>query len=345
MTPRKLIIGPAWVGDMVMAQSLFKLLKAQQPQCEIDVLAPQWTRALLNRMPQVSHAIAMPLNHGELGLRTRYQLAQTLRDRDYAQAIVLPNSFKSALMPWFAAIPQRTGWRGEWRYGLLNDIRHLDKQRYPLMIEQMMALGLCADMPLPTPYPYPELFVCAESQARTRQQLQLEEEQRPILALGVGAAYGSSKRWPASAYAIVAQAKLAEGWAVWLFGSKDDRPIAAEVMRLTQSRCVDVAGLTDLSGTIDLLACAAGVITNDSGLMHIACALKKPVIAIYGSTSPQFTPPLSQAATILKLDLPCQPCFKRECPLTHHACMRDLSPAHVLAAMTTWGVQAIASQA
>lgn len=333
---RKLIIGPAWVGDMVMAQSLFKLIKAQQPHCDIDVLAPQWTRALLQRMPEVSRAIAMPLSHGALNLKVRYQLAQSLRDRDYAQAIVLPNSFKSALIPWFAGIPQRTGWRGEWRYGLLNDIRRLDTERYPLMIERFMALGLPPHAPLIKPYPLPELTVCVASQMRTRQQLQLMDEHRPILALGVGAAFGASKRWPAESYATVAQTKLAEGWAVWLFGSQDDKSVTAEVMRLTQSRCVDVAGLTDLSGTIDLLGCVSGLISNDSGLMHIACALHKPVIAIYGSTSPQFTPPLSPTAIMLQLNLPCQPCFKRECALLHHACMRDLSPASVLAAMATW---------
>ncbi|VVC74888.1 ADP-heptose--LPS heptosyltransferase 2 [Aquicella siphonis] len=336
MSYKILIIGPAWIGDMVMAQSLFKLIRQHHQDAEIDVLAPAWTFSLLKCMPEVAKAVEMPLTHGEVKLRTRYQLAKTLRASRYDQAIVLQNSFKSALVPWLAGIPRRTGWVGEFRYFLLNDARRLDKKRYPLMIEQYMALGLPAGAALPEAYPYPEFSVSPSSQSATLAKIKPVWRGRPVLALGAGAAFGPAKRWPETYFADVANQKLSEGWDVWLFGSQADRPITDKIMQLTQNRCENVSGRTELFETIDLLSLVSGVVTNDSGLMHMAAALKKPLVAVYGSTSPAFTPPLSAEAKILKLDLDCQPCFKRDCPLSHHRCMRDLKPALVLAAMAEW---------
>lgn len=336
MSHKILIIGPAWVGDMVMAQSLFKLLKERDANVVIDVLAPAWTFSLLSRMPEVREAIEMPLTHGELKLRERYQLAKTLKTRRYDQAIVLPNSFKSALIPWFANIPKRTGWLGECRYLLLNDVRHLDKKRYPLMIEQFMALGLPKGEPLPTKVPYPAFQLLKASQEATLVKHQLSCHERPVLALCAGAEFGPSKRWPEDYFAQVANKKLAEGWDVWLLGSQKDRLVTDKIMQLTENRCRNLAGQTQLAESIDLLSLVSGVISNDSGLMHIAAALKKPLIALYGSTSPSFTPPLSADANVLKLNLECQPCFERTCPLHHHRCMRELTPDQVLAAMTAW---------
>ncbi len=333
-----LIIGPAWVGDMVMAQSLFKLLKQRDANVSIDVLAPAWTFSLLSCMPEVSSAIALPLTHGELNLRARYQLAKQLQTHQYDQAIVLQNSFKSALIPWLARIPRRTGWRGEFRYGLLNDLRYLDENRYGLMIEQFMALGLPRDAALPAVYPYPEFTVTPEKQAETLAKYQPIYRGRPILAISAGAEFGPSKRWPADYFATVANKKMAEGWDIWLFGSAKDKSVTDTIMSLTQYQCENIAGRTELSETIALLSLVSGMVTNDSGLMHVAAALKKPLIAIYGSTSPAFTPPLSATATILKLSLACQPCFKRTCPLKHHRCMRDLTPDLVLNAIKQWSV-------
>lgn len=333
-----LIIGPAWIGDMVMAQSLFKLLKQRHTNVTLDVLAPAWTFSLLSCMPEVSRAIEMPLTHGEVKLKSRYQLAKNLRTHHYDQAIVLQNSFKSALIPWFARIPKRTGWLGEFRHFILNDVRKLDKKRYPLMIEQYMALGMDAHESLPEIYPYPEFKVIQLAREKTLIKYNLTTHlDRPLLALGVGAAYGPAKRWPEEYFAQIANQKLTEGWDIWLFGSEGDRPITNKIMQLTENRCVDMSGRTELFETIHLLSFASGVVTNDSGLMHMAAALKKPIIALYGSTSPAFTPPLSTNAKILKLDLSCQPCFERICPLKHHRCMRDLTPAQVLTAMMEWG--------
>lgn len=338
MSRKILIVGPSWVGDMVMAQCLFKLIKQRDPSVQIDVLAPAWTFSLLSRMPEVAHAIEMPFAHGELKVLARYKLARTLRTAHYEQAIVMPNSFKSALIPWFARIPKRTGWRGESRYLVLNDIRRLDKKRYPLMIEQFMALGLPPDEPLPSVLPYPEFHVSKTSCDAALEKLKPVWRGRPILALSPGAEFGPAKRWPEAYFAQVANQKLAQGWDVWLFGSQKDKPVTDKIMALTDNRCENLAGRTTLAETIDLLSLVSGIVSNDSGLMHIAAALKKPVIAVYGATSPAFTPPLSSNATVLKLQLDCQPCFKRQCPLVHHRCMRDLSPDRVLQAVNGWSV-------
>jgi len=334
---RILIIGPAWVGDMVMSQSLYRLLKQNDPNVVIDVLAPAWTFSLLKCMPEIAEAIPLPLRHGDLKLGVRYQLAKQLRARKYDQAIVLQNSFKSALIPWLANIPVRTGWRGEYRYLLLNDMRKENKKKYSLMIEQFMALGMPANAPLPSPYLYPAFTVTETAQMAVLAKHKPLWRGKPVLALCAGAEFGPSKRWPEEYYAEVAKQKISEGWDVWLFGSPKDRPTTDAIMALTNHQCENLAGRSELAETIQLLSLTSGMVSNDSGLMHVAAALNKPLVAIYGSTSPTFTPPLSNTATILKLNLDCQPCFQRTCPLNHHRCMRDLTPAQVLAAMATWG--------
>jgi heptosyltransferase-2 len=333
MNDKILIVGPAWVGDMVMAQCLFKLLKQHQPGLIIDVLAPTWSLPLLARMPEVASAIAMPVGHGQLDLRARYRLGKSLRNQGYKQAIVLPNSFKSALIPFFAKIPVRTGWRGEMRYGVLNDVRILDEKRYPLMIERFMALGILPNENLPNVYPKPQLQISVSTCEQALSNHQLKKSQRSILALCPGAEFGPAKRWPEEYYAAIANAKLKEDWEVWIFGSPKDGVVAERIMELTQYRCVNLTGKTKLEEAVDLLSLASVVVSNDSGLMHIAAAMNKPLIVIYGPTSAGFTPPLNDKAKILALSLECQPCFKRECPLQHHLCMVELKPETVLKAM------------
>lgn len=333
MTAKILVIGPTWVGDMVMAQCLFKIIKQRNPEIIIDVLAPAWSLPLLARMPEVAEAIIMPVGHGQLALSTRYQIGKNLRAKAYQQAIVLPNSFKSALIPWWAHIPLRTGWRGEMRYGVLNDVRILDKKRYPLMIEQYMALGLAPLAPLPQNYPLPELQISATAQTAALAKHNLAQSTQPILALCPGAEFGPAKRWPEESYAAIANEKLAAGWQVWLFGSQKDQPVTEKIMALTKQRCANLAGKTRLEEAVDLLALSTAVLSNDSGLMHIAAALHKPLVAVYGPTSAAFTPPLHKQAKILSLSLACQPCFQRTCPLQHHRCMQELLPAQVLTAL------------
>lgn len=326
-----LIIGPSWVGDMVMAQTLFVCLKRQHPDCQIDVLAPEWSRPLLERMPEVREALSFPLGHGAFELATRRRIGQQLRGR-YDQAILLPNSLKSALVPYFAGIPKRTGWRGEMRFGLLNDIRTLDKARYPLMIERFMALAHAPGAELPKPYPEPRLAIDPASRDAALERFGLSLD-RPVLALCPGAEFGEAKRWPAEHYAAVADARLRQGWQVWLFGSQKDAPGGEEIREWVTSGfeedVCNLAGRTSLAEAIDLLSCASAVVSNDSGLMHVAAALDRPLVAVYGSTSPGFTPPLASQVEVVRLGLECSPCFDRTCRFGHYDCLRLLQPSLV----------------
>ena len=332
---RILIIGPSWVGDMVMAQTLFQSLKQRHPDCSIDVLAPEWSRPILERMPQVRAALSFPLGHGALELATRRRIGKSLKGQ-YDQAIALPNSLKSALVPFFAGIPQRTGWRGEFRYGLLNDVRTLDKQRYPLMIERFMALAFEPGALLPQPYPRPALRIDPASRDAALAKFGLALD-RPVLALCPGAEFGESKRWPSEHYAEVAEIKIRQGWQVWLFGSKKDFPVGEAIRdRLIpglREEAYNLSGETALAEAIDLMSCADAVVSNDSGLMHVAAALNRPLVAVYGSTSPGFTPPLAEKVEVVRLGLDCSPCFDRTCRFGHYNCLRLLEPQRVADAL------------
>ncbi|MBM7456317.1 heptosyltransferase-2 [Oceanisphaera litoralis] len=334
-----LVIGPSWVGDMVMSQSLYISLKQQHPQAELHVMAPSWCCALLERMPEVDKAIVMPLGHGDFKLAERFRLGRQLTKEGYDWAIVQPNSLKSALIPLFAGIRKRTGWKGESRYGLLNDLRS-NKTDFPLMVERYAALAYpkpeMKDRHCLPSLPWPALSVDLENQQQALNNLQLNTD-RPILALCPGAEFGPSKRWPEQHYAEVARQKIAEGWQVWIFGSAKDRVVAETITAhqpdAMRVHCHLLAGKTSLHQAIDLMALATVVISNDSGLMHIAAALQRPLVGVYGSTSPQYTPPLAEKVAVVHTDIECRPCFKRECPLGHLKCLRDLTPNKVINAI------------
>lgn len=329
--PAVLVVGPAWVGDMVMANSLFRLLRRRLPTPSVDVLAPAWTRPLLARMPEVRASIDLPFAHGQLRLGLRRRLGRALRGR-YQQAIVLPNSWKSALIPYWAGIPQRTGWHGEQRWGLLNDRRRLDPTRLALTVQRFNALALparTASIALPPP----RLRVDPEQRTATLVKFALLADTAPILALCPGAEFGPSKRWPPTHFAKVASARLDAGWQVWLFGSTRDRAATDIINRALNQRAIDLAGRTSLGEAIDLLSLADAVVSNDSGLMHVVAALGRPMVAVYGSTDPSRTPPFSEQAQIVRLGLECSPCFRRICPLGHNRCLADLAPEQVLAAL------------
>ena len=323
-----LVIAPSWVGDAVLAQPMFARLHERHARLELDVLAPAWTHALFARMPQVAATIASPFGHGELALKRRHRLARELAERRYSQAIVLPNSFKSALVPFFAGIALRTGFVGEARWGLLNDARRLHKRALPLMVERFAALAEARNEEPKRPITAPRLEVNPADRAGTLAKLGLAAD-RPIAVLCPGAEYGPAKRWPAKYFAELAR-KLADAdYAVWLAGSDKDAALGEEITRESTRACINLCGRTTLAEAIDLMSCAALVVSNDSGLMHIAAALDVPLVALFGSSSPAFTPPASPRATILKLDLPCSPCFQRECPLGHFNCMLHLKPEAV----------------
>jgi heptosyltransferase-2 len=332
VNPKKiLIVAPAWVGDMVMSQVLFKLLEAQG-DVQIDLVAPKHSGPLAARMPEVNQFIDLPLGHGQFDLKARRELGHRLRDKQYDQAIVLPNSWKSALVPWFANIPTRTGWLGEVRLGLLNDFRLLDKKAYPLMIQRFAALAYPKGTTLPE-LPWPSLEADKNNLARVIAQQGITITGRPILGLCPGAEFGPAKRWPEAYFAEVAKQKLAQGWDVWLFGSPKEKPQADLIQSVTNNGCVDLVGKTALADAIDLMSATNAVISNDSGLMHIAAALGKPLVVMYGSSSPGFTPPLSHSVKVLNLELECSPCFQRECPLGHLNCLKQMHPEMVLSAL------------
>jgi heptosyltransferase-2 len=334
MNKKILIIGPSWVGDMVMAQVLFKLIKQQNPTAQIDVLAPEWSQEILPRIPEIAKNICLPIAHGELGLKKRYQIAKQLKQEAYDQAYILTNSWKSALIPWLARIPIRTGWLGECRWGLINDMRYLNKKALPKMVQRYAALAFPAKAILPAELPAPKLSAPYSTVAAVLDKFKLQIA-TPILALCPGAAYGPAKRWLPEYYIQIAQNKLDAGWQVWFFGSQQDAAIILDIQRQLQGSSISFAGKINLLETVDLMSQASSVVTNDSGLLHIAASLDKPLVAIYGSTSPKFTPPLGQKVRVLSENLACSPCFKRECPLGHFNCMRMIKPEQVLDALTS----------
>lgn len=325
---RILVVSPSWVGDAMLTQPMLARLKHRHPGCHIDMLAPPWTEALLRQLPEVHDVITNPFPHGELRFGERMRFGKQLRMTHYDQVIVLPNSFKSALAPYFANIPVRTGYLGEMRYGLLTDARKLDKKKLPLMVERFALLAEAPNHPLHRPVPRPHLQVNEEQRRRVLQLFNLSLD-KPVAIFCPGAEYGPAKRWPVPYFAELAQRVAERGYAVWLVGSPKDREIGDNIVALGNPDCRNLCGRTDLAEAIALLSCADLVVSNDSGLMHLAAALDRPMLALYGSSSPDFTPPLSNKAQIIKLDLPCSPCFKRVCPLGHFNCMMQLTPNRV----------------
>jgi len=322
-----LVVGPAWVGDMVMAQSLFKLLRRNDPGATIDVVAPAWSEPLLARMPEVRRTVLMPVGHGELGLWPRLQIGRAIRAERYDRAIVLPRSLKSAFVPFFARVPKRTGFRGEMRYGLLNDVRTLDRDTLDQTVKRFLVLGQPPGLPLPEP-PVPNLDVDSANLAELRLRLDLPEAV-PAVALMPGAAYGPAKCWPLEYFAELARAIVHAGAAVWVLGAQRERDDGDRICSAAGQDAHNLCGRTRLEDAVDLLSAARVAVTNDSGLMHVAAAAGTQVVAIYGSTSPQFTPPLTKRASVTYLDLDCSPCFERICPLDHLNCLRQITPAQI----------------
>ena len=338
-----LVIGPSWVGDMMMSQSLYRTLKARYPQASIDVMAPAWCRPLLSRMPEVNEAIAMPLGHGALEIGERRKLGHRLRDRRYDRAYVLPNSFKSALVPFFANIPLRTGWRGEMRYGLLNDARVLDKDAWPLMVERYVALAYdkgvmgCAK-DLPHPLLWPKLQVNEGEKSLVCNTFSIKSD-RPIIGFCPGAEFGPAKRWPHYHYAELAKQLIDAGKQIALFGSTKDNEAGNEIIATLSNEqkawCRNLAGETQLEQAVVLIASCQAIVTNDSGLMHVAAALDRPLVALYGPSSPDFTPPLSHKARVIRLITGYHKVRKGDAAQGYHQSLIDIKPERVLAELNS----------
>ena len=327
--PATLIVGPSWVGDMVMAQALFILLKARQPSIVIDVLAPAWSLPLVARMPEVRRGIAAETGHGELGLGKRRRIGYALRDAGYEHAIVLPRSLKSALIPWFARIPRRTGFRGESRYGLVNDIRPFDRSVLDQTVKRFVALGLDPGEALPAA-PDPALTVDREKQGAVMKKLGVVTA-RPVIAMMPGAEYGPAKCWPVEYFAELSASLGNAGFDVWVLGSDKDAAAGEQIAAAGVAN--NLCGRTSLEDVIDLLGYARQAVSNDSGLMHIAAAVGTYVHGIYGSSSPAFTPPLTAKRDVHWLELDCSPCFERTCPLGHLRCLKDIRVARLYEAI------------
>lgn len=325
---RTLIVAPNWIGDALLAQPLFARLREQHPVSTLHALAPPWTAPVFARMPEIDAVIESPFPHGPLLWSKRRALGTELRKNHYQQAVVLPNSWKSALVPYFARIPRRIGYVGEARYWLLNVRHRLDEEALPLMAERYAKLAEHPKEGPALPLRSVGLRVDPENLEAALERLGLGRS-RPVVALCPGAEFGPSKRWPTRHFGTLALALMEQGIAVWLFGSKKDRDVGEEIVSVSQGACVNLCGATDLYEAIDLLSIARCVVTNDSGLMHVAAALHRPIVALYGSSSAQHTPPLNEQARLMTLNLSCSPCFQRECPLNHHKCMEDLLPTKV----------------
>jgi heptosyltransferase-2 len=305
--PRILVVAPNWIGDALMAQPL--LVRLKDSGATIDALAPEWVAPVLRRVPEVDHVIATQFRHGALELASRWRLARELRRRGYDQAIVLPNSWKSALVPFLAGIPLRTGYPGELRYGLLNSIHKATNSPMPVHYAR-----LAGDPD--TELAQPRLEVAPGEVAETARRFGIEGRYAVFCP---GAEYGPAKRWP---YFKQLAEKMQTP--VVLLGSAKDQEAAKDV------RGVNLIGKTTLDEAIRLIAGAAVVVSNDSGLMHVAAALGRPQVALFGSSSPEHTPPASSKARVLWLHLECSPCFARECPLGHFRCMKEITVEQVL---------------
>ncbi|HZN86435.1 MAG TPA: lipopolysaccharide heptosyltransferase II [Burkholderiales bacterium] len=312
---RLLVVAPNWIGDALMAQPLLARLRARLPQARIDVLAPAWVAAVLRRMPEVAGVIETPFAHGRLALRERWRLGRTLKALGYQQAIVLANTWKSALLPFFADIPIRSGYVGESRYGLLNLLYRKQPGREPMALHYAR-LAEAPGAEIALPLPEPRLAVDAQSAQAARARFGIEGS---YAVLCPGAEYGPAKRWPY--FAELAQ-RLA--LPVVVLGSAQERALGAGI------KGRNLAGETTLDEAIELMAGAALVVSNDSGLMHVAAALGRPQVALFGSSSPRHTPPLSAQARVVWLGIECSPCYARVCPLGHFRCMQELSVERVL---------------
>ncbi len=327
---KSLIVAPAWIGDMVMAHSLIQVLSVRPFSVSIDVLAPSSTSSLVSRMVEVRESYTLDVGHGRLGLSERLQMARKLRAQEYDEAFILPNSWKSALIPFLAGIKRRVGWLGEMRFGLLNDARTLDKLALPLMVERFCALSATKEEPFPSRVPNPCMVFDTENRQRLVEKHELAEN--GAIALAPGAEFGPAKKWPLSFFADVARYCLSKGRQIWLLGSEKDSDDCASIAREVKG-VIDLSGKTSLVDVVDLISLAEFLICNDSGLMHVAAALETKTIAMFGSTTDGFTPPLSSNSQTLSIDLDCRPCFKRTCPLGHLDCLKKIPPQEVISVL------------
>src|SRR6476620_8679573 len=323
-----LVVPYMWIGDFVRCHSVIKLLKARYPGRPIDVLTTTLCAPLLDYMPGVRKGILVDLPRKRLALSQHQALAARLREENYGSALVMPRTWKSALAPFLAGIPERTGFVGGCRFGLLNDIRFGEK-KLPRMIDRCGALTLPRGAALPAEWPKPELNVPAQQAKEWLTARGLPDDGRPVVAFAPGAV-GPSKRWPVAYFADLARDLAAEGIATWVLGSPAESPLASEIVAAAGPAGRDLTS-PDLRNAILALKCASACVSNDSGLVHVAAAIGTPTIGIFGPTSPWHWAPLNPLAAVIETltDVPCRPCHKPTCRFVHHHGMIDIPAAQV----------------
>lgn len=325
-----LVVPYMWIGDFVRCHSVVKLLKARFPDRPVDVLSTTLCAPLTDYMPGLRQAVVVDLPRRRIALKHQLALARRLAQENYGSVLVMPRTWKSALAPFMARIPERTGFVGELRFVLLNDIRRGEK-KLPRMVDRCAALALPSAAALPSEWPLPELKVARAEIETWRRRLGLNFDSRPVVVLAPGAV-GPSKRWRASDYAALARRLIAEDFAVWVVGGPEEKSLAAAIIGETGAR--DLTG-HDLRNAILALAAASVAVSNDSGLLHVAAALGTPAIGIFGPTSPWHWAPLNPLAETIesKTEVECRPCHKPVCRFGHHRCMVEIPPEQVLAAV------------
>jgi len=327
-----LIVPYMWIGDFVRCHTVVRLLRARFPDSPIDVLTTAMVAPLLDYMPGVRKGIVWDLPRKRLAVAEHQALAARLCAEGYGRALVMPRTWKSALAPFLAAIPERTGFAGEARFGLLNDLRW-GERALPRMIDRCVALALPKGASLPADYPLPQLVVPKPEVAAWRERLGLSET-APIAAFAPGAV-GPSKRWPVAYYAEAASQLAARGFSIWVLGGPGEAALAAEIA-VGSHKVRDLTG-ADLRNAILALAAADVAVSNDSGLLHVAAALGTPSIGIFGPTSPWHWAPLNKLAAVIETatEVTCRPCHKPTCRYGHHRCMREIPADRVVAATLT----------
>ena len=338
-----LIIAPNWIGDAVTTQPLLANLKVFYPDSKIDILASNWVSPIYRACSEVHEVIEAKFEHKKLQWSLRKQLAKEIEAKNYQACFILPNSFKSALIPWLANIPFRIGYRGELRFGLINlALDNPSKINRPKMVEHYLALSqLLKDDNLLSPIePIPRLHISSSAKQSVERKLQNSNiHSYSIYVFCPGAEYGPSKRWPTEHFAVLAQNLITQNsnHQIILLGSKSDHALAKEITSLAKQadKIYNWCGDTTLDEAIALIGMSKAVVSNDSGLMHVAAALQIPQVAIFGSSDPAHTPPLSDSAKIIWLNMTCSPCHKRVCPLGHLRCLKDILPEQVLATLNT----------
>lgn len=328
-----MVIGPAWVGDMVMAQALYKALYADHTSAEIHVVAPEWSRPLLSRMPEISAVFGLDVSHGEFGLSKRIALGKELRHEHYSQAIILPRSYKSALVPWAARIPKRIGDIGEFRYGVLTQTFPSNKdKKTPNVCNYLRYAGIDTDVSTVKKEYSPELEVDLDNQKRLLEKFSIPVN-APLVACMVGAEFGPSKQWPIEHFATLINLLREQGINICILGSAKDSETGSKIEALCQFPIFNLCGKTSLVDVIDILASCRVAVSNDSGLMHIAAAVNVPVVSLYGATTPKYTPPLHVKAKSFYVNLACSPCWQRTCQYDHYRCLKDILPQAVFEAV------------